>query len=222
MATLPRPVDFERLYSYRFRNVDQAQRKEVWAEIARYVTERSLGSPTRLLDQAAGRRDLIDAAPAPERWAVDGVEHIDAGTDRAVKFVVSGIMDAELPEGYFDGIFVSNFLEHLDTQEDVYRFLRRMYEVTRDGGRIAILGPNFRYTARTYFDYADHTVVLTHLAVAEHLHMAGFRVVSNAPRFLPYSFTGRLPASARLTRAYMNLPLVWPILGKQFLVVGER
>jgi SAM-dependent methyltransferase len=215
-------VDYERLYSYRFRNVDQASRREVWAEIARYVTERSLGSPKRLLDPAAGRREFIDAAPAPERWAIDQIEHTDAGTDRAVKFVVSEVMDAELPEAYFDGVFVSNFLEHLDTQRAVHEFLRRMYEVTSEGGRIAILGPNFRYCSRTYFDYADHAVVLTHLAVAEHLHTAGFRVVSSAPRFLPYSFTGRLPASGRLTRAYLHLPLAWRVLGKQFLVVGER
>ena len=85
-------------------------------------------------------------------------------------------MAAELPDAYFDGIFVSNFLEHLGGQEQVYEFLVRMYEVTAEGGRIAILGPNFRYTAKEYFDYADHIVVLTHLAVAEHLHTAGYKV----------------------------------------------
>jgi hypothetical protein len=97
-----------------------------------------------------------------------------------------------------------------------------MDEVTAEGGRIAILGPNFRFTAKEYFDYADHIVVLTHLAVAEHLHTAGYEVISNTPRFLPYSFTGRLPASAGLTRAYLSMPLAWRILGKQFLVIGQR
>lgn len=215
-------MDYERLYSYRFRHVDQAAREAVWVEIARYVTERALGSPKRLLDPAAGRREFIDTAPAAERWAIDQVEYDAAGTDKAVKFLTSEVMDADLPERYFDGIFVSNFLEHLESQESVHEFLRRMYEVTAAGGRIAILGPNFRYCSREYFDYADHIVVLTHLAVAEHLHTAGYRVVSNAARFLPYSFTGRLPASARLTRAYLAMPFAWKIFGKQFLVVGER
>jgi hypothetical protein len=215
-------VDYERLYSYRFRHVDQGKREEVWREIARYVTERSLDSPKRLLDPAAGRREFIDQAPAPERWAIDQVDHEHAGTDREVKFITSQVMEAELPEAYFDGIFVSNFLEHLDGQEQVHEFLVRMYEVTAEGGRIAILGPNFRFTAKEYFDYADHIVVLTHLAVAEHLHTAGYEVISNTPRFLPYSFTGRLPASAGLTRAYLSMPLAWRILGKQFLVIGQR
>jgi hypothetical protein len=215
-------VDYERLYTYRFRDVDQARRRAVWVEIARWITVNSLRSPRRLLDPAAGRREFIDAAPAAERWAVDQVAYTDAGTDEAVNFVTSEVMAADLPERHFDGIFVSNFLEHLDSQEHVYEFLRRMYDLTADGGRIAILGPNFRYCAREYFDYADHTVVLTHKAVAEHLHAAGFEIVSIAPRFLPYSFTGRLPASSGLTRAYLALPLAWRVLGKQFLVVGRR
>jgi len=47
-------------------------------------------------------------------------------------------------------------------------------------------------------------------------------VISNTSRFLPYSFTGRLPASAGLTRAYLSMPFAWKLLGKQFLVIGER
>jgi hypothetical protein len=215
-------VDYERLYAYRFRDVDQARRREVWVEIARWVTENALASPQRLLDPAAGRREFIDAAPAPERWAVDQVMHAEAGSDDSVHFVVSEIMDAELPEGHFDGIFVSNFLEHLPAQEAVNHFLVRMHALAADGGRIAVLGPNFRYCSGEYFDYADHTLALTHRAVAEHLYAAGFEVVSNTPRFLPYSFTGRLPARASLTRAYLRMPLAWRLLGKQFLVVGRR
>jgi hypothetical protein len=131
-------------------------------------------------------------------------------------------MHAELPDSYFDGIFVSNFLEHLASQEEVHRFLGLMYEATEPGGRIAIMGPNFRYSKDEYFDMADHTVVLTHMAVIEHLHWAGYRATKVIPRFLPYSFTGRLPASPALTRLYLRVPLAWRVLGRQFLVVGER
>ena len=32
------------------------------------------------------------------------------------------------------------------------------------------------------------------------------------PRFLPYSFRGRFPASPRLTRLYLRTPLAWRLL----------
>ena len=43
------------------------------------------------------------------------------------------------------------------------------------GGTLAVLGPNFRYCHREYFDCADHNLALTHVAVAEHLHAPGSR-----------------------------------------------
>jgi Methyltransferase domain len=215
-------MDYERLYAYRFRHVDQGARERVWREIAPYVTERALASPERLLDPAAGRREFIAAAPAHERWAVDAVDYGEAVADQGLRVIVSDVMHAELPEGHFDGVFVSNFLEHLDGPEGVQRFLLRMLSVIEPGGRIAVMGPNFRYCAKDYFDCADHVVALTDVAVAEHLHAAGFEVAAVTPRFLPYSFRGLLPPSPGLTRAYLRLPLAWRLLGKQFLVVGRR
>jgi hypothetical protein len=42
------------------------------------------------------------------------------------------------------------------------------------------------------------------------------------PRFLPYSFTGGLPAGRRLVRLYLAMPPAWRLLGKQFLVTGRH
>jgi Methyltransferase domain len=215
-------MDYERLYAYRFRGIDQAARERVWEEIAPYLNERVLGSPHRLLDPAAGRREFIANAPAGERWAVDAVDYGEAAEGSGVRVIVADIMAAELPSDHFDGVFVSNFLEHLAGPEGIQRFLGRMRSVIEPGGRIAVMGPNFRYCANEYFDCADHIVALTHVAVAEHLHAAGFEVTAVTPRFLPYSFRGRLPASPALTRAYLRFPLAWRLLGKQFLVVGAR
>jgi hypothetical protein len=69
---------------------------------------------------------------------------------------------------------------------------------------------------------ADHTVILTHRSVAEHLYAAGFEITSVTPRFLPYSFTGRLPATAALIRLYLALRPAWRVLGKQFLVIAHK
>jgi 2-polyprenyl-3-methyl-5-hydroxy-6-metoxy-1,4-benzoquinol methylase len=214
-------MNHERLYEYRFRDIDQDARSVVWDEIARHVHD-ALGRPARVLDPAAGRGEFLNAVPAQERWAVDLVDYEAGILDPAVRTVIGDVFDVELPVDHFDAVWVSNFLEHLDSQEHVARFLEKMRTHVRPGGSIAIMGPNFRYASKEYFDMADHTVILTHNAVAEHLYAAGFEVERVVPRFLPYSFTGRLPASAGLVRAYLRIPLAWRILGKQFLVIGRR
>ena len=214
-------MNYERLYAYRFRDIDQDARAAVWDEIAPHV-HGLMGSPQTVLDPAAGRGEFIGSVPAEERWAVDEVAYPEAELPSGVKTITSKIMDAELPSAHFDGVFVSNFLEHLHTQEAIADFLERMREVMRGGGRIAIMGPNYRYCAKEYWDCADHYVALTHVAIAEHLYAAGFEPRRIVPRYLPYSFRGILPPSQHLTRLYLRTPPAWRLLGKQFLVIGER
>jgi SAM-dependent methyltransferase len=208
------------LYEYRFRQVEQAGKLAVWREIARYVHAR-MGAPERVLDPAAGRGEFIRSVPAAERWGVDLVEQADLEA-ADVKMIISDIMDADLPANYFDGVWVSNFLEHLPGNNAVAALLEKLHAAMTVGGRIAIMGPNFKYCPREYFDCADHTVILTHVGVAEHLYAAGFEIESVAARFLPYSFRGVLPPSPRATRAYLRTPALWPVLGKQFFLIARK
>jgi SAM-dependent methyltransferase len=212
-------INYERLYAYRFRHVDQAARQAVWREIATYVHQ-LMGTPQRVLDPAAGRGEFITAVPAAERWSVDLVRQGDVEA-AGVRMIIGDVMDADLPEGHFDGVFVSNFFEHLPSQDAVAAALAKLRGAMAPGGRIAVMGPNFRYCAREYFDCADHTVALTHVSMAEHLYAAGFDLAEVIPRFLPYSFRGLLPPSAALTSAYLRTPALWRVLGKQFLLVAR-
>jgi len=213
------PLDFERLYEHRHAGVPQERRQATWDVIAPWIWAR-MGSPRTVLDPAAGRCEFVNALPDDvKRWVVDIGDHAE-WRDPAVTFVQGDIRDAELPAAHFDGIFVSNFLEHLPSQEAVTRFLQRMAVLAAPGGRITVMGPNFRYCAKSYFDFADHVVALTHHAVVEHLTVAGWDVVDVVPRFLPYSFGSRLPTGPALVRAYLRTPPGWRVLGKQFLVTA--
>jgi hypothetical protein len=180
-----------------------------------------MGAPRRVLDPAAGRGEFITAVPSAERWGIDLVGQ-GVPESAGVKMIISDIMDAALPGDYFDGVFLSNFLEHLPGQNAVAAVLGKLHAAMERGGRIAVIGPNFRYCVREYFDCADHEVILTHVAAAEHLHAAGFTVTTVVPRFLPYSFRGPLPPSPLLTRIYLRTPPLWPLLGKQFLVLARK
>jgi SAM-dependent methyltransferase len=222
-ATGPEPsrgIDYERLYQYRHRGVDRDARIAVWNEIAPFVHAK-MGRPDRVLDPAAGWGEFINAVPAPERWMVDAVEFPEHLRDPQVKAIFGDIREVELPDAYFGGIFVSNLLEHLPSPDAIADFLTRMRRAAAPGGRVVVMGPNFRYCAKEYFDFADHILPLTHVTVKEHMVSAGLEVEETVARFLPYSFGGVLPASAALTRTYLRTPLAWRVLGKQFLVIGR-
>src|SRR5436305_3060025 len=102
-------MNYQRLYEYRFKDVDQSARVAVWREIASFV-HAQLGRPERVLDPAAGRGEFINAVPARERWAVDQVAYAEGTYDPQVKSIVSDVLEADLPQDFFGGIFVSNFL----------------------------------------------------------------------------------------------------------------
>jgi SAM-dependent methyltransferase len=214
-------MNYQRLYEFRFRGVHQAKRQEVWNEIAAHIYER-MGRPRKVLDPAAGRCEFINAIPAQERVVVDEVNYAEAYKAKGVAVVIQNVLEVELPQDHFDGVFVSNFLEHLASPEEVATFLSRMYACLEPGGRLVVMGPNFKYCASEYFDCADHVLALTHLSVEEHLYAAGFEIVRTIPRFLPFSFRGSLPPSPALTRLYLRLPPAWRLLGKQFLLYARK
>jgi ubiquinone/menaquinone biosynthesis C-methylase UbiE len=215
-------MNYERIYKYRFKGVDQAKKIFTWNLISEFIYKK-LGNPQRILDPASGMCEFINSVPSQERWAIDLNEaFIDKYADKGVKKVIGNNLEVELPENYFDAVFVSNFLEHLHSQEEVADFLTKMNKAIKPGGYIAVMGPNFKYTTRHYFDFADHTVILSEIGLAEHLYGAGFDELKVTPRFLPLSFRGKLPVNKFIVQTYLNIPLLWRFVGKQFLVIGKK
>ena len=215
-------MNYERIYEYRFSSVDPQKKNLIWNEISIFISK-TLGKPQKVLDVAAGRCEFINAISAEEKWAVDMNEvFIKQFANPDVKIVIGDALHVDLPNNYFNAVFVSNFLEHLHSQEEVADLLGRIYKSVVPGGYVAVMGPNFKYTYRSYFDFADHTVILSERGVAEHLYGAGFKLQQIFPKFLPLSFRGKLPVNRYLTRLYLNLPFVWHLFGKQFLVIGRK
>lgn len=213
-------MDYKALYKFRFRDVNQESRNDVWKVISPFITARA-GSPKRVLDPACGFGEFINACPATERWASDlGMDgnFLEPG----IKFLQGSFLDLRLPDSYFDLIFLSNVLEHMDNQQMVNSFLVHAYSKLRPGGVVIVMGPNFKYCADEYFDCADHSVILTHMSVEEHLAAAHFEISDTQAKFLPYSFRSRLPATRVTTSLYLHSKWAWKFLGKQFLVVAKR
>src|SRR3989442_13756961 len=111
-------MGLERLYAYRFKDVDQRAREAVWGPVPRFVYE-ALDRPARVLDPAAGRCEFINAIPAAERWAVDRVSYPEGQARAGTRVGVGDAMEGGLPESHFDGVFVANFFEHFPAPDQV-------------------------------------------------------------------------------------------------------
>ena len=214
-------MNYDRIYAWRFRDVDPRAKRAVWTVLARWLS-RKLGNAAIVLDPAAGACEFINAVPSRERWAVDMGTQVRELAAEGVRASVGRIAEVDLPAAHFEGVFVSNFLEHLEGPEACAAFLERMHALLVPGGRIVVMGPNFRCCPREYFDFADHVLVLTEQSAAEQLYAAGFELLEVHARFLPVTFRGRRVPPPWAIRAYLALPFAWRFFGKQFLLVAEK
>jgi SAM-dependent methyltransferase len=130
-------------------------------------------------------------------------------------------LTSHVPNGYFGTVFMSNYLEHLETSDAVIDQLRVARQLLRPGGRVIVLQPNIRLVGPRYWDFIDHRVALTERSLLEAAELAELRTVELITRFLPYSTKGRLPADPRLVRIYLAIRPAWWLMGRQTLFVGE-
>jgi len=218
-------MNYERIYQHRFKGVDKEAKQAVWNEISSWIY-RKMGEPRRVLDPAAGEMEFLKSVMAPEKWGVDlqepSAEQLSVMSKEGIRFIHGDIFNANLPQDYFDGVFISNFLEHLHSPEEIQMLLTRLHACLKPGGVLTIMGPNFKYCSADYFDCADHRLALTHISVEEFLYSSHFQIEETFARFLPYSFRSKLPASPALVKLYLKLPIVWRILGKQFLIFARK
>lgn len=96
----------------------------------------------RYLDVGAGEgKGLIEAQA--RGWEVTGIDIVDNRIERAkqpeIKFVKSNLIDSNLPENYFDFIYVDSVIEHVLNPE---QYLSKIKKLLKAGGVIYIGVPN--------------------------------------------------------------------------------
>lgn len=221
-ARLESKVD--QLYRHRFPAEMLERRAAVWRVLCSAWFGRYIPPRARVLEVAAGYCEFINNVEAAERVAVDlnpeTRDHAAPGV-RVYELAAERMAEA-VPRDYFDVVFMSNFLEHCRSREQVLAVMSGVSEVLKPGGRLLILGPNFRYCAKDYFDFFDHHLPLTEKSVSEALHLSGFQLEVVEPRTLPFTFRSRLPSWPWLVRLYLGLPLLWRFFGAQFFIVGRK
>jgi ubiquinone/menaquinone biosynthesis C-methylase UbiE len=211
----------EQVYQHRFTETDVEGRNEIWRELAKYL-QRYVRDDAVVMDLACDRGHFIRHISAREKWASD-VRDMSVHLPPDIRFVqAEGVaLAAHVPAGHFDAVFMSNYLEHLDSSEHVVEQFRTLRCVLKAGGRVIVLQPNISLVGGAYWDFIDHHVALTDKSLTEAAELAGFRTRTVIRRFLPYTTKSRLPQHPRLVRAYLSFRPAWLLLGKQTLYVGE-
>jgi SAM-dependent methyltransferase len=213
-------LDLARVYQFRFASLAPGKKSTTWTIITRWI-EQKLGNPQVVLDPAAGQGEFILASRGTELWACDLSNQLKSWP-KEITTHFGNIYDIALPQNYFDFIFISNFLEHLATPDDVFLFLKLMHRSLKPGGKIAIMGPNFRFCANEYFDFADHLLPLSDRTIEEHLAAVDLKCEEVISKFLPLSFRSQRISHPILVKIYLKLPILWRFFGKQFFIVATR
>ena len=210
------------LYEVRFDEREISAKQVVWDEIARYL-QRYVDIGLPVLDLGCDRGHFTRAIHASERWATD-IRDMRSMLPPDVRFVQSSglALDSAVPLAYFGTVFMSNYLEHLETSDAVVQQLTIVKKLLAPRGRVVVLQPNIRLVGPRYWDFIDHRVALTERSLLEAAELAGLRTQELVTRFLPYSTKGRLPSARLLVRAYLAFPPAWRLMGKQTLYVGVR
>jgi SAM-dependent methyltransferase len=216
------PGYLDDVYAERFSDTDAVAKDAMWREIVRYLA-RWIPQDAAVLDIGCDRGHFIRNVTARDSWATD-IREMSGHLGPDITFVRADglkLLD-HVPEGHFDVVFMSNYLEHLPGPQAVIDQLAVARQLVRPGGRIVILQPNIRLVGGAYWDFIDHKVPLTEHSLREAADINGLETEHVIVRFLPYTTKGRLGTRAWMVRAYLALPLAWRILGRQTLFIARR
>lgn len=213
----------QRLYRERFDTGELAFKAAMWEVLVRRVFQKHVRGDDTVLDLGAGTCEFINAVSCGRKLAVDlNPDTVMHARDAEVLHCPAWEL-APVETGSVDVVFSSNLLEHLSTKDEVLRTLHECNRVIRSGGKLIVLMPNIRYLPGRYWDYFDHHTPLSHLSLGEAFTIAGFSVDKVIPRFLPYTVkTSPLLRHVAFVSLYLSLPMIWPVVGKQMLLVGSK
>ncbi|MFL5681203.1 MAG: class I SAM-dependent methyltransferase [Chloroflexota bacterium] len=210
------------VYPERFSESEAASKDRLWREVVRFLGQ-WIPTDATVLDIGCDRGYFIRNVVAGERWAAD-VRDVSGDVGPDIGFVrADGLtLDEHLPNDRFDVVFMSNYLEHLESAADVTAQLAVVRRLLRPGGRMMVLQPNIRLVGGAYWDFIDHKVPLTDRSLREAADIAGLVTEKVIVRFLPYTTKRRLAAHPVLLRWYLAMPFAWPFFGQQTLFIARR
>jgi SAM-dependent methyltransferase len=212
-----------RVYDRRFDEAARRAKNAVWKALVEGFFQRLVGAGDVVVDLGCGFGEFLNHLRCGRKIGVDANAEGASLVGADVEFHAADVRDLSfLADGLADVVFTSNLMEHLPDKPSVDRMLGEAWRVLKTGGRFIALGPNLRYLPGAYWDFWDHLVPITDRSLAEALELAGFVVERRVGRFLPYTTCSRLPRSEGVVRLYLKLRPLWPLFGRQFLLLARK
>lgn len=216
------PSELKTIYGNRF-DEHMAYRNEVWQVLTSKFFSKLIPSSATVLDLGCGYGEFINNINCAKKYAMDMNPGAAQRLATDITFIEQDCsQEWGLPERHLDAIFTSNFFEHLGSKSALSYTLAQAHRCLKPGGIIIALGPNVRFVGGAYWDFWDHHLPLTDEALSEVLRLNGFEIVRSLPRFIPYTMVNKRSVPRSLISMYLELPFLWRMFGKQFLVVGRR
>ena len=213
----------DKIYRRRFNEYECEQKNKIWEVLCPNFFQKFVPLDAAVLDIGAGYCEFINNILCAKKFAVDLNEDTPSFASPEVKVVSTPSTDLSfLASDSIDRVFMSNFLEHLRTKQEVLQTFEEIFRVLKVGGKVITLHPNIRYLYMEYWDYFDHHVPLTDKSIAEGLEVVGFKVEISIDRFLPFTTKSKIPKHPVLVKLYLMFPFIWRFMGKQTLVIAEK
>jgi len=217
------PRELQAIYERRFKTERARYRQQLWATLVDGFFGRMIAPDAAVLDLGCGYGEFINHVRGSARFAMDLNPKATKFLDPAVKFLFQDCTQQwPLADRSLDVVFTSNFFEHLPDKLALKLTLVEAARCLKPGGQLIALGPNIKFVQGAYWDFWDHFLCLTELSLAEALENNGYVVRRAVPRFLPYTTVHQPAYPMALVRLYLKMPFVWPLFGRQFLIVAER
>jgi len=218
-------LDVKRLYDTRFTSFERIRKNKLWKILCQDFLQHYVNKSDVVLDIGAGHCEFINNIQSSRKIALDVNRDLAkiAAPDVEIKLAPVKNLKKLFPADSLNVIFMSNFLEHMDSKEDVFRLLLEAHQILKKGGRLLIMQPDINLVGGEYWDFFDHKVPLTFLSLSEVLHSLGFRIHDYRYPFLPYTTKAKyLPLWPPLLTIYLKLKPLQKIFGKQFFLCAQK
>ena len=215
-------LELSREYDLRFTALKE-YRERIWKVLTDDFFQQWVLPGDTVLDLGCGWGGFINNVNAAKKYGMDLNPSAPNHLNPDVIFLNQDCSKTwEVPDESLDVIFTSNFFEHLREKDQLKETILQAKRCLKKGGKIVCMGPNIKFLPGSYWDFWDHYLALTELSLAELFALCEIEVVQSYPRFLPYTMVARRYMPMILVKTYLKLPVVWPLFGRQFLVVGQK